>query len=317
MKNVLAKLLIITVILAANGDITIFAQDTCYVKSYGNLFSVKSFLYNYDFAFQNHEKGYKYIPDRHSGIGVGVWCKYFPFDVCYRREISVGRNDYHSLKATDMQLRGYSKFFVGDIYVQKYSGFYENVKNRFQIKKPSSQPSDEILYSPDITVQQFDMVGKYVFNHERFSYKAGFTANESQLKSAGSFTVGAALYLLKIKSDSLLVKRDEADMKSCNLGFNGGYAYNLVLGGRSLLFASGSVGINASNLFYHKKGVKDLGISPVLHLKGAYWLNFRKWSYGITGTFNIIHHTLDESTTLYVHTRRLEALVIRRLWCGK
>lgn len=290
------------------------AQDSCYVKKYGHLLSVKAFLYDYDFVFQNHETGFKYIPDRHYGVGAGVWCKYFPFDVCCRKEVSFSGKDYHRIKATDMQLRGYSRFFVGDIYVQKYSGFYENVKNRFQIKNP--QTDEDPAYNPDIAVSQFDMVGKYIFNHDRFSYKAGFTANEAQLKSAGSFTLGAALYFLKIKSDSLLVERGESNMKSCNIGFNVGYAYNLVLGGRGLLFVSGSVGANASNLFYHKKGDSDIRLSPVLHLKGAYWINFKKWSYGITGTFNVIHHTLNKDTTLYVHTRRLELLAIRRIWWG-
>ncbi len=288
-----------------------YSQDTNYVRRYGNLFSLKAFGYDYEFAFQNHTKGFSYIPDHYNGLGVGVWCKYFPFDICYRQAIAFGRDEYHNVKSTDMQLRGYNKFFVGDIYVQKYSGFYENISNRF-IVKPGLL--DDLQYNPDISVNQFDMVGKYIFNHERFSYKAGFTANEQQLKSAGSFTAGAALYFLKIKSDSLLLTRDEADLKSCNIGLNGGYAYNLVFGKRSTLFASASVGLNASNLLFHKKGDKDIRVSPVLHLKGAYWVNFEKWSFGATATYNLIHHTLNQDTTLYVHTQRIEALVIRRFW---
>jgi len=292
-----------------------YAQDTNYVKKYGNLLSLKSFLYGYDFSFQNHSNRLKYVPDYHSGVGVGVWCKYFPFDICYRQELTLlmRDDDFHRMKTTDMQLRGYGKFFAGDIYVQKYSGFYPDVKNRFQVKPFQD---NDLPYNPDLSVFQFDMVGKYIFNHERFSYKAGFTANERQLRSAGSPTVGAALYYIRIESDSLLISRERADMQSCNIGVNGGYAYNFVFGKRSTIFVSASTGINASNVFFSSEKKKGLQVSLSEHLKAAYWLNFQKWSFGGTVTYNIIHHTLDDAAKLYVHTKRAEALVIRRFWVG-
>lgn len=292
------------------------AQDTSFVKKYGNLLCLKSFVYNDSFTFNNKSTGLNYIPGLHSGVGVGVWCKYFPFDVCYRQELSqIGdKQNYKHVKSIDMQLRGYNKFFAGDIYIQKYSGFYESIKNRYRVK-PSTL--EELPYNPDITVSQVDLVGKYIFNNEEFSYKAGFTAGERQLISQGSATAGLALYYLRIRSDSLLLKEQSCDLKSCNIGINGGYAYNYVFGRHSTLFASGMVGLNASTSIF-RYGISDkIHLSPVFHFKGAYWLNYNKWSFGITTTYNIIHHSLADEMTVYVHTRRTEVVVMRRIWVKK
>ena len=308
------RLLCIMAILAIGGHG--FAQSTDYVKKYGHLLSLKSFLYNNEFSFRNKSTGLSYIPALHSGVGVGVWCKYFPFDVCYRQELSqIGSNsNYKYIKSIDMQLRGYNRFFAGDIYIQKYSGFYESIKNRYRVK-PSTL--EELYYNPDITVSQVDLVGKYIFNNEEFSYKAGFTAGERQLVSKGSATAGLALYYLRIRSDSLLLKEQSCDLKSCNIGVNGGYAYNFVFGRHSTLFASGMIGLNASTSIF-KEGISDhIHLSPVFHLKGAYWLNYDKWSFGITTTYNIIHHSLADQMTVYVHTRRTEVVVMRRIWVKK
>ena len=112
------------------------AQDSTYVKKYGNLLCLKSFLYNDSFSFNNKSTGLSYIPGLHSGVGLGLWCKYFPFDICYRQELSQkgSRHNYKYVRSIDMQLRGYNRFFAGDIYIQKYSGFYESIKNRYRVK---------------------------------------------------------------------------------------------------------------------------------------------------------------------------------------
>jgi hypothetical protein len=288
-----------------------FAQDSNFVKKYDNLLSLKTFNYSDGFTFSNKATGLKYIPDNHSGIGLGVWFKYLPFDIFFRQEINIASSKYHNIRTTDMQLKGYCKFFVGDIYIQRYRGFYEKIGDGYV----NDNDLEKLPYKPDLSVFQFDMIGKYIFNHEQFSYKAGFTANERQLISAGSVTVGAALYFIKIRSDSLLVARQKCDLRSCNFGFNVGYAYNYVFGKRSTLFASGMLGINASASVLKNGLVNGVNLSPTLHIKLAYWLNYNKWSYGITATYNIIHHTINDDFIMYIHTRRAEMMVIRRIWC--
>lgn len=287
-----------------------FAQDSNFVKKYDNVLSLKGFNYSDGFTFSNQATGLKYIPDNHSGIGLGVWFKYLPFDVFFRQEINITpHKKYHNIRTTDMQLKGYCKFFVGDIYIQKYRGFYEKIGDGYI----DDDELEKLPYKPDLSVFQFDMIGKYIFNHEQFSYKAGFTANERQLISAGSVTAGAALYFIKIRSDSLLISRQKCDLRSCNIGVNVGYAYNFVFGKRSTLFASGMLGLNASASVLKHGQPNGINFSPTLHIKSAYWLNYTKWSYGITATYNIIHHTINDDFIMYIHTRRTEMMVIRRI----
>ncbi|MCR5454864.1 MAG: DUF4421 domain-containing protein [Bacteroidales bacterium] len=303
-------------ILMMFGALHATAQNENYVKKYGNLLSVKTFIYNNGFTFQNRSTGLNYIPALHTGLGVGVWWKYFPFDVCFRQGVvPIGyEKNYKHVKSTDMQLRGYNRFFAGDIYIQRYNGFYESIEDRFHIK---TSEIGNLPYNPDIKLSLFDIVGKYILNNEEFSYKAGFTAGERQLISQGSATVGAALYYLRIRSDSLLLKEQSCDLRSCNIGVNGGYAYDYVFGKHSTLFASGMIGLNASTSIF-KGWVSDkIHLSPVLHFKAAYWLNYAKWSFGVTTTYNIIHHSLGDEITVYVHTRRTEIVAMRRIWVKK
>lgn len=290
------------------------AQDSCYVQKYDNILNVKGILYNDGLTFRDKGSGLNYIPDLHSGVGIGVFCKYFPFDFSIRKEISlIGNDKFNKQKTTDMQLKGYTKFFAGDIFIQKYSGFYTSEDMKFSSKY---NKFDELVFNPDLSVFQIDAVGKYIFNHDKFSYKAGFTAYDRQVISAGSFTAGASLNYLKISADSILVRvEDSKHIKACNIGLNAGYAYNLVFGKRSTWFVSGLAGLNASNLFSRlPSDANEIHLSPSLHIKSAYWLNYDKWSFGITYTDNLVHQTFDEKLTIYLNSRRIEMLVLRRLW---
>lgn len=289
------------------------AQDTNYVKRYGNIVNLKTFIYNNGLDFQDKSSGLSYIPGLHSGVGIGVYCKYIPFDFSIRQEMSSLREDsrYHKVKTTDMQLKGYSKFFAGDIFIQKYTGFYtqEDFSYKYLYKD-----NDSLEFEPDLSIFQFEAVGKYIFNYERFTYKAGCTAYERQKISAGSFMAGASFHYLKINSDSRLISIDNSSfLKTSNFGLNCGYAYNFVFGKRSNFFVSALPGINISNPLSKTISREDITFSPSVHLKSAYWINFEDWSAGITGIYNIIHQTFNKDLTIFLHTHKFEILLIRRL----
>ncbi|MBR4266624.1 MAG: DUF4421 family protein [Bacteroidales bacterium] len=292
------------------------AQDTNYVKKYGNILNVKVFTYNNVLEFKDKGSGLNYIPDLHSGIGVGFYCKYFPFDFTMRQEVSlIGNDKYHSTSVTDLQLKGYNKYFAGDIYIQNYTGFYTSDVISYKSKIKDLHESE---YNPDMSVRLIEAVGKYIFNHEKFSYKAGFTSYEKQKISAGSATIGCALYYVSICADSSLVKLENHDnIQACNFGFNGGYSYNYVFGKRSTLFISGLLGLNSSNFIFKAKHDREMRISPALHIKAAYWQNFHNWSAGITCVYNLVHQTFDKDLTIFINSRRIEMMLIRRLWYPK
>jgi hypothetical protein len=294
------------------------AQDTNYVKKYNNLVNLKTFIYTNSLDFWDKGSGLNYIPGLHTGIGIGAYCKYLPFDFSIRQEVSPLSNadHYHKRRTTDMLLKGYTKYFVGDISIQKYNGFYTEEADSYKdvYRSRYSPQEDGREYEPDLSVFQLEAVGEYIFNHEKFSYKAGFTAYEEQKISAGSFMTGASFHLLKIDSDSSLVRVDNSShLKASNFGINQGYAYNYVFGKRSCLFISAIIGMNLSNPLSKSISYKDFTISPAARFKFAYWLNFDHWSLGLTGFYKIIHQTFSKDRTIYLHSRKVEILLIRRL----
>jgi len=293
------------------------AQDTNFVKKYNNLVNLKTFVYNNGLDFWNKGSGLNYIPGIHSGIGFGAYCKYLPFDFSIRQELSFLDNNrhYHKRKATDMQLKGYVGRFAGDIFIQNYQGFYTREASSYKyLYKGGEEDEENLTFEPDLNVFQFEASGKYIFNHDKFSYKAGVTAYERQLKSAGSLIAGMSFHYLKINSDSSLVNINNSEyLSASNFGINGGYAYNYVFGKRSTLFCSTMMGVNLSNPLYKSVSYNDFKVSAAFRFQLAYWVNFDKWTLGLTSMYSIIHQTFTKNTTIFVHTRKMELLLIRRL----
>ena len=83
------------------------AQDSAYVRKYGHRMAAKAFAFNDNFAMSDTKGGLNYIPHSHSGIGIGIWTKFFPFDISYRHEVSFAgyEKKYRKTGATDMQDR--------------------------------------------------------------------------------------------------------------------------------------------------------------------------------------------------------------------
>lgn len=286
----------------------ISAQDSTFIESYGNLFSIKTFFYNDKFSLVDNESGLNYIPDNHLGIGIGLWCKYLPFDVFFRQELSnFGSPHFHKHKTTDLQLRSYNSFFAGDIYIQRYTGFVAKLAENI------NQNSDEGILYPDLTISHFGAVGQYIFNGKEFSYKAGFSQNEKQNISAGSFLLGAAIYHLSVESDKPLFKDTVSVLKGFNLGPNIGYGYNFVIGKHFLIHTSAVLGINYSNYKFSKIFSRSTELAPVFHFKGTIWYQKKYWSLGVVAAWNSIMETFNKDYNLYLNTGRTQIMYIRRI----
>ncbi|MCQ2976288.1 MAG: DUF4421 domain-containing protein [Bacteroidales bacterium] len=307
--NCVIKILIFLIILSSKS--LVLAQDTLYKKSYGNRMIAKTFCFGDNFNISDPELGLSYVPNSHSGVGIGVWTKYFPFDIAYRHEISFdSKNKYNKISATDMQLKAYCSFFAGDIYIQKYKGFIETYNDE------SLNPEEE-QYAPDLCVFQFGAVGHYIFNKDKYSYKAAFNANECQLQSAGSFVSGISLYCIKINSDSTLFKGNIADLKSWSIGLNAGYAYNFVFKSKFIIGLLGIVGLNGSNYDFKKIIDKKAKLAPSCNIKMSFWYNFNSWSIGITNCSNFVNQKFVQNFSINQSTSKSEIILLRRLWYKK
>ena len=288
----------------------VHAQDTAYVYKYGHRMAAKAFTFNDSFSMSDSKSGLNYIPHSHSGIGIGIWTKYFPFDIAYRHEISFGGGkQYKKTSATDMHLKGYCRFFAGDIYIQHYTGFLETQSDNFDIDKGT--------FDPDLWTFYFAAVGDYIFNHEKFSYNAGFNASQQQKISAGSALAGLALYNQRISSDSTLFLGTKDDLESWSMGINGGYAYNFVIKTKFLFFIAVNAGINASNSRFNNMFGKGTKIAPSIHGKVALWYNMKNCSVGVTASGSNIRQVFDRRLSMFQNSSKSELIFVRRFWYKK
>ena len=307
---------IVLALTAALSIATAHAQDTTYVHKYGHRFAAKAFTFNDNFSMSDSKSGLNYVPHSHSGIGIGIWTKYFPFDIAYRHEVSFagGEKKYKKTGATDMHLKGYCRFFAGVIYIQHYTGFLESESDNFDRDKEKWETG---TFDPDLSSFYFAAVGDYIFNHERFSYNAGFNASQQQKISAGSALAGLALYNQRISSDSTLFLGEKANLESWSMGVNGGYAYNFVIKQKFLLFLSANVGINASNSKFSDIFSRNAKIAPSIHGKFAFWFNMRHSSLGVTVSGTNIRQVFDKHLNMFQSSSKSELVFVRRFWYKK
>ena len=98
---------------------------------------------------------------------------------------------------------------------------------------------------------------QYLFNAERFSYKAAFLQNEFQKRSAGSPILGIEAYWMLGMTDSMMVEpaippagymNDELfnQVDIFNVGLNGGYAYTFVWDEKLFLSLSSTIGLSGA-----------------------------------------------------------------------
>jgi hypothetical protein len=99
--------------------------------------------------------------------------------------------------------------------------------------------NDALPQLPDMRVISIGLNVFYLFNSDRFSYKAAFVRNQVQLKSAGSFTAGIFGNYDLAETDNGFIPQEypdsiasNFDLKSFNtlaLGFTVGYLYTWVI----------------------------------------------------------------------------------------
>lgn len=242
-----------------------------------------------------------FLPNQIAKALVGFYHPKMPFEVA--ASVGIGRvsSDYPKTKVVDIQAHKYAKSFVVDALFQRYKGFYTN---NFRKGKLIDLSNDEVSY-PNLKVLLVGVFGQYIFNGNKFSYQAAFNRNDIQLKSAGSFLVGASFYYIDLESEKEIVK----GMKSLidrQLGVNAGYAYNLVMGKKKNWLGSLSVsgGVNLSTTKFT--------IKPTYLVRGSCFYNAVSWSLGVSAVSNTITLFNKEDITGRIDTGKVSFVFVKR-----
>lgn len=232
-----------------------------------------------------------------------------------------GTSDY-----LDLQSHLYWGRVNVDAILQFYKGYYlsnpEEMMNDWHPGDPYPIRGDlrNISLGTDIV---------YVFNSDRYSYRATFNQNEWQKKSAGSFLAGVNIYSLFTKADSSIVFDslaypdffDNMHFNKSNLfaiGPTVGYAHNFVMFDHLFLMLAwtGSLTAGFSHLIAQENGDSEksgFAINLASNFRLGLGYNSKLWFVGLT-YLNIAwrNQTSVDQGWLVFNTGNIRFNIVRR-----
>ncbi len=274
--------------------------DTHYISSYTTHYtarifgSIKYSMMGYDDGQINQRLAYR--PNNKMLLGVGVNHGFLGLNIGINFPF-VNQDDdkYGETKYYDFTLRVFAPKFNLTGYLQTYRGFYlRNTSSLF----PGWQEGDPYYIRNDLRTNTIGLDITYIFNSDRFSYRAAVVQTEWQKKSAGSMLIGGSfLYNISIGDSSIVpsnlaypsfytgLKFDRSD--NFSIGPLIGYAYTLVV--KKHFFLTGSIngslnlGFTRLRLLDYEEKMKSgpiLGFRSEVLVSTGY--NSALWYFGLS-----------------------------------
>ena len=231
--------------------------DTNYITVYKDELTTRLFLARKQNHFNLSERllhpWVKYKTNDNLLLGLGYTYSFLTLNLAVKMPFINGDDDvYGETKYLDIQTHAIFSNWIIDLYLQWNRGFYlANPEDVLEIPAPDPQRP----LRGDMRSNLIGMNLQYLFNSERYSYKASFFQNEFQKKSAGSPILGIETYWMLALTDSATVapniqpagflsNRPFSQSDIFNAGLNAGYAYTFVWK-QSLYFSlSSTLGIS-------------------------------------------------------------------------
>lgn len=250
------------------------------------------------------------VPNSSTSLGVGFNYKDYGLALAFGLPKSESSNtNYGKTKRLDLQMNMYKPKFGFDGFTQFYKGYYNSNPDDFVEWKNEVFPQ-----IPEMKVLSVGLNAFYIFNSERFSYKAAFVRNQVQLKSAGSFTAGVFGHFDAANTDNGFKPTDfpdsigtSFDLKSFNtlaVGITVGYLYTWVISKHFFINIGATPGFGNQRIELETlDGQKSVQNSPAAQFaaRGAIGYDSRFFYMGITGmiiwrNFQYKGYDLDLST---------------------
>ncbi len=181
------------------------------------------------------DKVYALQPNGQTNLGIGINYKFIGIGLSLALPVSQNRIDRKG-KTTgyDFQVSVFGRWFGFDGYIQNYKGYYLANPGDFVDWQKEYYPQ-----IPDMTISSIGLMGFYLFNKNKFSYKAAYNKTQVQKKSAGSFTLGVFAHADAGRTDngfipaeirdSMLVNFDLSEFDLISGGVSAGYMYTFVI----------------------------------------------------------------------------------------
>ena len=175
------------------------------------------------------------VPNSPTSLGVGFNYKDYGLAIAFGLpKGSASTTKYGKTKRLDLQMNMYKPKFGFDGFAQLYKGYYNSNPEDFMEWENDAKPK-----LPEMKVVSIGLNAFYIFNSDRFSYKAAFVRNQVQRKSAGSFTTGIFGHYDLAETDNGFIPKEfpdsiqnNFDLKVFNtlaIGATVGYLYTWVI----------------------------------------------------------------------------------------
>lgn len=235
----------------------------------------------------------KLRPNGPTAIGVGFNYKSYGLGIAIGIPKSASSNaKYGKTTRLDLQFNVYGEKIGIDAHTQYYKGYYIANPEDFMNWENENYPQ-----LPDMEVFSLGLNAFYIFNSEKFSYKAAFVRNQVQRKSTGSLIAGIFSQLDMVRTDQGFIPPGIADtiqtsfdLKSFNtlaIGLTVGYLYTWVISEHFFLNIGATPGFGLQTIRLETlEGNYSTKNAPAAQLaaRGAFGYDSKLFYAGITGT---------------------------------
>ena len=290
-------------ILIFSGSLSLIAQksvdSTAYIIDYSDklLLRVYTITKSNSLTITNTVVGNSLVlePNGQTNIGLGFNYKRFGLGLAFGLPKSTeSNNKYGKTQRVDIQGSIYGTKIGGDGFFQLYKGYYNSNPNDIIDWNDESFPQ-----IPSMRILSIGMSSFYLFNSEKYSYRAAFVRDVVQKRSAGSFLLGVFANYDEAKTDngfipqefpdSARAKIDLKEFATLAFGITVGYAHNFVIKenliiGFAIIPGFGYQRIDIVHL-NDDTGIEDQPAGQLLS-RLAIGYEFNKFYLGLTGSVN-------------------------------
>lgn len=277
-----------------------------YVQTFPDKFYIRPVYTIRNLALQLRELSTRqtidYKPSGNNFMGLGFYIFGLGFE--FSLEIPQSSRNIEEFGRTDgldLQANVYAKKWHGDIAIQRYDGFYLAQPQQHIPSWTNAQPHPT---RSDLEFNNTAINLFYIFNHNRFSYRAHYLHNERQLRSGGSFILGLSYVDQEVLADSSLVppftaaNSDFEDFQFADftgIGLLPGYTHSFIYGKLYLnLFLLVGPSYLWATYDEDARFINSRQLSPTFNIRGSIGYNSDKWFAGITYVNQITQFTTDQ-----------------------
>jgi hypothetical protein len=215
------------------------AQDSTNIKDLTDklilrLYTVNSFN---SLSIENNttKESLNFLPNGSINLGLGFDYKRIGFGIAFGLpSSSEDERKFGKTKRLDLQVNMYGRKIGTDVFFQRYRGFYNSNPEDF-----TDWDNDFFPQLPNMKLLSMGLASFFIFNSEKYSYRAAFIRDEMQKKSAGSFLLGVFGNYDEATTESGFIPSEFPDdpendlnikeFSNLAIGVSVGYAYNFVI----------------------------------------------------------------------------------------